>query len=119
MRYFTKTNVTGKSLGPDGIQRKLAENKARYIKAITGPTEAGNYHVVMDNWDDIIIPNSTVTYDGVFLNSKSAIKGWLLGVLGQNDRTQLSSDIVAGDFIEYDIGKAIDALVFTPETQVA
>lgn len=91
-----------RNYGTDAAQRFIAESGARLATHIEGPDSIGAYIVTFDNGLQIEINRAEQVASGIGpilpgmpLNSRSAIKRWLIAALRDNARRGVAEEIAA------------------------
>lgn len=102
MRYYTtnESNVSPyRSYGSDAIERILAQRGVKAIRYIDGPCTIGCYLVTFDNGDVLDVSNTECT-PHMPLNSRVAIKGWVLAAIANARKIAQDSATIADENVD-------------------
>jgi len=103
MRYYANGSDTSinalRSFGSDAIERVLAQRGVKAIRFIDGPCSIGCYLVTFDNGDVLDVSNTEST-PHMSLNSRVAIKGWVLAAIANAHKIARDSATIADEKID-------------------
>jgi len=97
MRYYANGSDTSidalRAYGSDAIERILGQRGVKTIRFIDGPCSIGCYLVTFDNGDVLDVSSTP----HMSLNSRLAIKGWVLAAIANAAKVARDSATIADE----------------------